>query len=345
MPARRIHKLAPGESRHVVLNEPETSMNATTDRVILGADVSKDWLDLNRFGEPAVARIDNAQAAIDAFLKPYRGASIAVEATNRYHELLVARAQRRGLIVYLISGYELKHYAAAIRQRMRNDAIDAQLLARYLAHERDSLRPYQPKSPKLNQFAQLLKRRSLLVKQNEQRRQSFRDVPSLRAIERTLVQQHRRAIAFIDRQLKILCHELGWSNDFARLDAVPGFGPLSSYGLLLAYHSGHFVHHDPFVSFLGLDVRAKDSGKHIGKRKLTKHGDGEYRRLLYCAAMAAARCQSYFKARYQALTQRGLANTAAFVVIARQLARLAFHLLNKQIDFDPTRLKIPCSAT
>lgn len=320
-------------------------MNATTDQVILGADVSKDWLDLNRFGETTVTRIDNSQAAVDAFLKPYRGAAIAVEATNRYHELLVARAHRRGLMVYLISGYELKHYAAAIRRRMRTDAIDAQLLSRYLAHECETLVPYQPKSPELTQLAQLLKRRSLLVKQNEQRRQSFRDVPTLRAIERTLAQQHRRAIALIDRQLKTLSRELGWNTELARLDAIPGFGPLSSYALLLAYRSGRFVHHDPFVAYLGLDVRAKDSGKHIGKRKLTKHGDGEYRRLLYCAAMAAARCQSYFKARYHALTQRGLAKTAALVVIARQLARLAFLLLNKQIDFDPTRLKMPCSAT
>jgi transposase len=320
-------------------------MNATTDVVILGADVSKDWLDLNCFGEPAVMRIDNTQAAIDAFLQPYRGAAIAVEATNRYHELLVARARRRGLIVYLISGYELKHYAAAIRRRMRTDSIDAQLLSRYLAHEREALVPYQPKSRELTRLAQLLKRRSLLVKQNEQRRQSFRDVPTLRAIERTLAQQHRRAIALIDRQLKTLSRELGWNNELARLNAVPGFGPLSSYALLLAYRSGRFVHHDPFVAYLGLDVRAKDSGKHIGKRKLTKRGDGEYRRLLYCAAMAVVRCQSYFKARYQALTQRGLAKTAALVVIARQLAKLAFHLLNKQTDFDPTRLKMPCSAT
>jgi transposase len=320
-------------------------MDSSNDGVILGADVSKEWLDLNCFGAEAVTRIDNTQAAIDVFLKPYRGAAIAVEATNCYHELLVARALRRGLIVYLISGYELKHYAAAIRRRMRSDPIDAQLLARYLAHERETLVPYQPKSHKLTQFAQLLKRRSLLVKQNQQRHQSFGDVPALRTIERMLAQQHRRAIALIDQQLKALSRELGWSSDVARLDAIPGFGPLSSYALLLAYRSGHFVHRDPFVAYLGLDVRAKDSGKHIGKRKLTKHGDGEYRRLLYCAAMAAARSQSYFKMRYQTLIGRGLAKTAALIVIARQLARLAFLLLNRQIDFDPSRLNAPCSAT
>jgi len=320
-------------------------MNSPQQAVILGADVSKDWLDLNRYGEATVNRIANTQSEIDTFLKPYRGAAIAVEATNHYHELLVARARRRGLIVYLISGYELKHYAVSIRRRMRSDPIDAQLLSRYLAHERDMLIPYQPKSPKLNQLWQLLKRRALLVRQNEQRRQSFLDVAPLQSIERRLAQHYRAAIVLIDRELKRLSAELGWGSDLARLAAIPGVGPLSSYALLVAYHSGRFVHHDPFVAYLGLDVRAKDSGKHIGKRKLTKRGDGEYRRLLHCAAMAAARHQPYFKARYQALTQRGLAKTAALVVIARKLARLAFTLLSRQLTFNPNRLGVPSQST
>ena len=313
-------------------------MNAASEQVILGADVSKEWLDLNCFGESNVVRIANERAAIDAYLKPYRGAAIAIEATNRYHELLLNRALRRGLIVYLISGYELRHYAAAIRRRLRSDAIDAQLLSRYLAHERAQLIPYQPRSPQLQQLWQLLKRRALLVRQNEARRQSFRDVPWLKSIERSLARQHQIAITAIDRQLKLLSRELGWREQIARLKAVKGLGPLCRYALLLAYHSGRFVHHDAFVAYLGLDVRAKDSGKHVGKRKLTKHGDGEYRRLLHCAAMTAVRHQPYFKARYAELTARGLAKTAALVVLARKLARLAFHLLSRNLEFDPSRL-------
>ena len=329
----------------MVRNEPETSMNSPPDLVILGADVSKDWLDLNRHGETTVTHIANSRAEIDAFLKPYRGAAIAVEATNCYHELLVARARRRGLVVYLISGYELKHYAASIRRRMRTDPLDAQLLSRYLAHERAALIPYQPKSPQLNQLWQLLKRRALLIRQNEQRRQSFANVAALRTLDRRLAQHYKTAIAVIDRELKRLSAELGWRNELARVDAIPGIGALSSYALLVAYHSGRFVHRDPFIAYLGLDVRAKDSGKHIGKRKLSKRGDGEYRRLLHCAAMAAARTHRFFKARYQALMARGLAKTAALVVIARQLARLAFTLLHRQLTFDPNRLGAPSQQT
>jgi transposase len=322
----------------VVLNEPETIMNSVPERVILGCDVSKDWLDLQVHGQDSVCRIDNARLAIDAFLKSYRGAAIAVEATNRFHELVVERAQRRGLTVFLISGYELKCYAEAVRQRMRNDPIDAELLARYLAHEIDDLVPYLPRAPELQQLWQLLKRRALLVAQSAQREQSFRGIKALHATGRSLKRAYDTAIARIEQMIRRLATRLGWDNDVARLCAVKGVGELTAWAMLVAYRSGRFIHHDPFVAYLGLDVRAKDSGRFKGQRKLSKRGDGEYRRLLHCAAMVVIRHQPYFQARYQALLARGLASTAALVVIARQLARLCFTLLHKQIDFEPARL-------
>lgn len=318
-------------------------MNASHTPVILGADVSKAWLDIHVHGQIGATRIDNERRSIDTLLKRYRGAAIAIEATNRFHELLAERARQHGLVVYLVSGYELKHYAIAVRKRMRNDPIDAELLSRYLAHEREKLVPFEPRAPQVQAMWQLLKRRALLVRQHHQRCQSLSGVRVLEGITRSFARQHQRALALIDQKLKALSRELGWGNEVARLKQVKGIGALTAYALLIAYRSGRFVHHDAFVSYLGLDVRTKDSGKHVGRRKLTKRGDGEYRRLLHCAAMSAVQHQPYFVARYQALIARGLHKTAALVVIARKLARLAFALLHKQLTFDPKRLGVAAS--
>lgn len=325
--------------RYLVLNEPETIMAMKAARVILGADVSKEWLDINAHGHETVAHIDNCRAAIDDFLGRYGGhVCLAIEATNTYHELLLERARRAGWVVYLISGYQLKHYAASIRQRTRNDAIDAKLIARYLAREIDALRPYEPKSPKLDRLWKLLKRRAVLVQSAQQLRQSLADVTELENAYTELTATYRRIIADIDRKLRVLARALGFDAELARLRSLPGVGLLTALALLVAYRSGTFIHRDPFVAYLGLDVRTKDSGKHKGQRKLTKHGDGEYRRLLHCAAMTAVRTNDSFAYRYQQLHARGLSSTAALVVVARDLARLAFVLLRRQIPFDPNRL-------
>lgn len=322
-------------------------MAMKVQRVILGADVSKDWLDLNRDGDERVERIDNERAAIDAWLQRYRGAAIAVEATNTYHELIVERAGRLGLVVYLVSGYQLKHYGAALGQRMRTDAIDARLIARLLAREIDRLKPYEPKSAQHAELWQLLKRRAALVQARQQIRQSLTGIKALQRSQQHLSRSFDRVLDDLDAKLECLIDALGWRPDVQRLCRMPGVGRLTALALVAAYRSGSFIHHDAFIAYLGLDVRAKDSGYFKGQRKLSKHGDGEYRRLLYCAAMAACRKNGRMKPRYEELLSRGRASTAAFVIIARKLATVAFALLHKQLDFDAARFlgqSLPATA-
>jgi transposase len=313
-------------------------MATNAQPVMLGVDVSRDWLDIHQHGQETVERIANERRAIDALLRRFPGAALAVEATNTYHELVVERAQRRGLVVYLVSGYQIKHYGNAIGQRMRTDPIDARLISRYLSREIDQLKPYQPKAPQHARLWTLLKRRATVVQSRQQLHQSLSGIMELRADSKRLDRTFARVLADLDRRIAALVHALGWQAEVECVQDIPGVGPLTARALVVAYHSGTFVHHEPFIAYLGLDVRAKDSGMFRGQRKLTKHGDGEYRRLLYCAAMAACRMPGYFSDRYQALLARGLASTAALVIIARKLAVIGFNLLHKQRAFDPGRL-------
>lgn len=313
-------------------------MTTRNARVILGADVSKQWLDIHVAGTEQPQRIANEREAIDDFLKPYRGAAIAVEPTNTYHELLVERAHKRGLTVYLVSGYQIKHYGQALGQRMNTDPIDARLIARYLSREIDELEPYQPKPPEQTLLWKLLKRRATLVQSRQQLRQSLSGIKVLLSTQQQLDASFKEALADIDKQIQALCVTLNWQADQARLETIPGVGRLTAQALVAAYRAGTFAHHDAFIAYLGLDVRAKESGKFKGQRKLTKRGDGEYRRLLHCAAMAACRLPGYFKARYETLQARGLSRTASLVVLARKIATIAFHLLRLEADYDPARV-------
>lgn len=322
-------------------------MAMQVQKVILGCDVSQVWLDYCQFGSLQTTRVRNQRPDIDRWLKRLGGqpAAIAIEATNTYHELLVQRARHFGLEVYLVSGYQLRHYALSLNVRMRNDQVDAQLLARLLDREIDALRPHEPRSGRHKRLIRLLKRRALLVRQRQQLRQSFAGLPELRTSVHSVSRRLQALIALIDRRLHKLARELGWQQDLARLRSLPGVGPLNALALCAAFRCGQFTHRDPFIAFLGLDVRTKDSGQHKGRRRLTKKGDPEYRRLLYNAAMAASKDGHYFCQEYQALQARGLSKTAALVAISRKIARLAFGLLKNQSRFDPLRKGRPCLST
>jgi transposase len=98
------------------------------------------------------------------------------------------------------------------------------------------------------------------------------------------------------------------------------------------------------VAFLGLDVRVRDSGRFRGRRKLTKKGDPEIRRLLYNAAMAGCR-NPHWNPYYQSLRDRGISGTAALMILARKMVRVCYALLQQQVSFDPGMRKSPCAAT
>ncbi|MEM9493499.1 MAG: IS110 family transposase, partial [Myxococcota bacterium] len=60
---------------------------------ILGVDVAKSWLDIYDAVSGESTRIDNNEAAVVAWLKARPDLfKVAVEATNRYHELFIEQA-------------------------------------------------------------------------------------------------------------------------------------------------------------------------------------------------------------------------------------------------------------
>ena len=234
-----------------------------------------------------------------------------------------------GYEVYLVNPRQLAHYREAVNIRNKTDPLDAWLLARYLEHERDHLRPFQPRDPRAQQLWRLVLRRATVVKSRQQLRQSFTGVQlSIKGV----VTQLEDLLARIDRRIKILLKDLGWWVDYQHCLSIPGVGSANAGALVVAYHRGAFSGSDAFISYLGLDVRIRESGRFKGRRKLTKRGEPELRRLLFCATHAARHCQR-FAEYYQKQLDKGLSKIAARVALARKLARIAFTLMRNEETF------------
>jgi transposase len=126
--------------------------------------------------------------------------------------------------------------------------------------------------------------------------------------------------------------------EYQLLIKIPGFGPLVSAYMLATLASGDFRSSDAFVAFIGLDLRVRESGKLKGKRKLSKRGDPEARRLLYLAALVASQLPGPFaelRARY---LDRGFSKTEAAVFVARKLARVAWAIYTKHQPYNQQRV-------
>jgi transposase len=308
--------------------------------ITLGIDVAKDQLVICDWRSGELTSLVNQPAPIHAWLRTLPGpVRLALEPTSHYHRAVVAAAVALGHTVYLVNPRQLAHYREAVNVRHKTDPEDAWLLARYLAHEGAALRPFTPDSAAAQELWALLKRRAVLVAARKQIQQSFRE---LQLSTRALLSQFHAVLRRIDARLQALIRALGWSDDYQRCRSIPGIGPLNAAALVSAYHRGAFASCDAFVAFLGLDVRRRESGYFKGKRKLTKRGPAELRRLLYCAAKPA-RCHAPFERYYQKQLDKGLPKTAANCILARKLARLAFTLMARQESFQPKHYE-PCPA-
>jgi transposase len=306
----------------------------------IGADVSKDHVIVACAKHSFATReLPNKRAQLLAWLKGVpAGSRIGMEATGCYHELLAILAQRLGLVVYVLNPKDVYHYAKGTGQRGKTDRVDAALIARYVAKEHTELHAWYPPSPVQRQLQRLTRRRGKLTRARATLRSTLRALPTLRAELRVMLKQFDAIISKLDTQARKLiqaCPER--KQAFERLDAIPAVGATVGVGLLGALERWPLPRADAFVAFIGMDPRANDSGAKIGRRRLSKRGDPELRRLLYNAAMSGSRTRVW-RPVYQRALANGLTRIEALVVLARQIARTAWSIYTHRTDFDPARV-------
>lgn len=306
-------------------------MAKAVTQITLGIDVSKHELVVHCWETGEYLSLSNDADSIGRWLKnltaPMR---LAIESTSNYHFEVVDQSHTLGHAVYLVNPRQLVHYRESVNLRHKSDPDDAWLLARFLAKEATELRPFAPHSRPAQQLWGLLKRRATVVEARKRLQQSLNEI---QLAHQGLLTQFKRLLARIDQRIRTLVAKLGWQADYRRCLSIPGIGPINAAALVCAFNRGSFASSNAFVAYLGLDIRRRESGLFKGKRKLTKRGEPELRRLLYCAAQPA-RCHQRFEDYYQAQIDKGHPRIAAKVILARKLARIAFTLMTRQQSFN-----------
>lgn len=303
---------------------------------IVGCDVSKGWVDVHIVDSTRGhhMRVANEHVAIRKWAQGLaEGSRIGMEATGQMHVLLADTLHASGHTVFVINARWIHSYRVSRGVRGKTDRTDAEVIAHYVgAHERD-LHPYVPPSPAQRELRSLLLQRRHVVKLKTAAAQS------LGACAKAVLREFKALLSRIDaRVTEIIRNEPSWKDLARRLQTEPGVGPVIAAHLVDVLSRFPFQSSDALVAHTGLDPRPNQSGQKIGRRRLTHHGDSSLRSMLYLAAMAACRKQPW-KNLYELHRAKGLPSTAAYVVVARKLARIAFTLFKTGQSYDPTRLK------
>lgn len=308
----------------------------------IGVDVAKDTVVVACAARHFAPRpVANQRAALRAWLATLPpGSRIGVEATGRYHELLADLAHAQGFTVYVLNPKDTRYYARSLGRRGKTDRVDAEVLARYVAKEHGGLHAYVPASPAQRAIDRLLRRRARIVALRGALRATGADLPECRAELQATLESLAAVIARIDQQL----HERmqateGQRQRQQRLQTIVGVGPLVSTSLANTLSRIPFRSAEAFIAHTGLDPRPYDSGQKVGRRRLSKRGPAELRRLLYNAAMSGAKTTTW-RPVYEHYRARGWSSTAALVILARKIARIAFAIYHNDTTFNPARVAV-----
>lgn len=305
-----------------------------------GVDVAKDAVVVACAAQSFPVRsIANQRTPLLAWLKSLpAGSRIGLESTGCYHELLADLAHAQGFTVFVLNPKDTRHYAKAMGGRAKTDRVDAELIARLIAQEHTRLRPYTPPTADQRRLERLLKRRAKLTGIKSALRMTMLNLDGFAAELGAVMRKLDALIARIDAACSVItaCSPQ-YTETQKRLQTIVGVGPLVGTALTNTLERISFRNADALVAFIGYDPRANDSGHKAGRRRLSKRGPGELRRLLFNAAMSAVKTKTW-KPIYEHYRARGWSTTAALVIIARKIARAAWSIHHYHTTFNSERI-------
>ena len=302
----------------------------------IGVDISKAHLDAHRLRDGAAAQFDNDAGGFERLARWIGSADCVVyEATGRYHRDFEAALVEAGLPLARANPLRARRFAQSMGRNVKTDAVDAAVPARMGAAL--DLRPTALPSRALRDLADLTTAREALVADrvatsNRMRNQSLP----------LLVQQCQRRLAQLDRHVKAvdariartLAEDEGLARRARTLTSIPGVGQVTAAGLLAAMPELGGLDAKAAASLAGLAPVAQESGQWQGRRFI-QGGRARVRRLLYMAAVSAARCNPDLRRKYHDLVGRGKPPKVALVAVMRKLPLLANSLLRQNRLWTP----------
>ena len=292
------------------------------EALYVGIDVSKDRLDayVHPTGQAfAVARNGEGLAELVERLQALAPKLIAVEATGGFETIVAAALAGAGLPIVVVNPAQVRHYAQALGKRAKTDPIDAAVIARFAEATRPALRALPDETTRL--LADLVARRRQIVEmmaaegQRERRALDKRLKKSIARLRKALEKELAELDAAIDDSIR---GSPAWVEKEDLLASVPGVGPIVARTLIAELPELGALDRRQIAALAGLAPWTRQSGQWKGK-SFIGGGRSSVRRVLFIAAMVAARRNPVLKVFRDRLVAAGKPKMVALIATARKL--------------------------
>ena len=316
----------------------EASEQETKAKSNVGIDVSKDWLDVHALPADERLRVPNTCQGVrqlKRWLMRFDLALVAVEATGKWHRHVQRSLAASAIPVAVVDPFRVRMFAKAQGIFAKTDRLDARVLASFAAVMTPSVRPPAPQA--LTELAELVTARMTAVEAQTSLKNQ-RAAATVKFLQRQLDRRIERGdqdIAALDAAIeKRIKADDGLARRYAILTSIPSFGFVTAVVLITCLAELGSISAKQSGMLAGLAPIADQSGTRDGARVIFG-GRPRLRRILYLAALSAARFNADMRAFYQRLRAAGKPPKAAIIAVARKLVVLANTLISNDRMWQP----------
>lgn len=303
----------------------------------VGIDVSKDQLDVVVAPEGKTFSVANSRAGIGQLVERLRALAptlVVLEATGNLEYAAAAALAAEGVALRVINPRQSREFAKAAGRLAKTDKIDATVLAEFAQKMRPDPRPV-PDEQRQRLAALLSRRRQLVAMMAEEKTRhsgAHRDVkPRLEAHIAWLKQE----LDDLDRDLhREIRDSPVYQEKGQLLRSVPGVGPVLVATLLVEMPELGQLTDKQIAALAGVAPLNRDSGRYKGKR-FCWGGRARVRRVLYMAALSAARHNPVIRPYYQRLIAAGKLHKVALTACMRKLLVILNAIIRDMRPWDP----------
>jgi len=305
--------------------------------VVLGIDLSKDWIDAHLLPAGQSWRVSTQPRDLEQWIAELPEAIdlVVMEASGGLQNLPAALLVQAGLAVAIVNPGQVRHFAKAMGQRAKTDAVDAQLIACFGLKVQPPARPLPDEDQAL--LAELLSRRAQLMQARvaEQNRLGTARFKSVRANIQNHIRWLEKELGRIDERIdRHIKDSPLWLVREQLLTSVPGVGPATARVLLGCLPELGRLDRRQIAALVGVAPFARDSGRWRGKR-FVSGGRGAVRSALYMAALTASRCNPVLRPFYKRLVAQGKPPKLALTAVMRRLLCMLNAMIRDQKPWSP----------
>ena len=296
----------------------------------IGIDVGKNELYVAVHGGDKAKPYSNNKSGFTKITKELKehlkDALVVLENTGGYEAELIIYLQSKGLNVDRADNVKVKNFIRSTGKLGKSDSIDAEGIARYAKERHEELNLYIQMDANSKKLLEASSRRDELKQSLVQEKNRLKS-PENKSMKRS----HEAFIEFLNKEIEeiekiqgkliLLDTKLKAKIDLL-VSEVAGIGEITAIGLLSRLPELGTMNRRQVASLAGVAPHPNESGQKIGYR-CTRGGREDVKRLLFMAAMSAARSKSVLGEFYKRLIAAGKKPMVAITALMRKIVVIA----------------------